>query len=59
MEREIVDLGGIAAGDVAIAEVFSDDGAVLAFHQGIVIGFASTGLGELAGRKSLLRSLAT
>ena len=36
LEGEVVDLGGVTAWDVAVAEVFADDRAVFAFDQGVV-----------------------
>ena len=40
--------GREALGDVVVAEVVADDGAVLALHQGVVVALASPRLGELA-----------
>ena len=38
---------GVAAGDVAVAEVLADDRAVLALDEGVVVGVSGSGLGEL------------
>jgi hypothetical protein len=46
LEGEVVDLGGVTAWDVAVAEVLADDRAVFAFDQGVVVGLAGAGLGE-------------
>lgn len=43
---EVVDPGGVTARDMAVAEMFADDGAVFAFDQGVVVGVAGAGLGE-------------
>ena len=43
----IVDALGVAAGDVAVAEVLADDRAVLALDEGVVVGVSGSGLGEL------------
>ena len=44
---EVVDALGVAAGDVAVAEVLADDRAVLALDEGVVVGVSGSGLGEL------------
>ena len=44
---EVVDALGVAAGDVAVAEVLADDRAVLALDEGAVVGVSGSGLGEL------------
>ena len=43
---ESVDLGGEALRDMAVAEVFAHDGAILGFRQAVVVTMAGTRLGE-------------
>ena len=45
---EGVDSGGEALGDVVVSEVFAHDGGVFALDEGVVVGLAGAGLGELA-----------
>ena len=45
---EGVDPGGEALGDVVVSEVFAHDGGVFALDEGVVVGLAGAGLGELA-----------
>src|ERR1700680_4099163 len=43
---EDIDVAGEALGDMRVAELFANDAAVFAFHQGVVVGVARPGAGE-------------
>ena len=45
--REVVDARRVAPGDVGVAEMAPDHGAVLALDEGVVVGAPRAGLGEL------------
>ena len=44
---EGVDQWGLFLGDMGITEVLAHHGTLVTFHQGVVIGVACSGLGEL------------
>ena len=44
--RESVDLLCVVSGNMVIAQVLAHGGAVLAFHQGVIVSLPGPGLGE-------------
>ena len=44
---EDIDERGPTLGNVAMAKEFPDHGPILTFNEGVIVGLAGTGLGEL------------